>query len=32
MDTNGKGLRPPEEFLAKINAAWQPVDAEPIQL
>ena len=32
MDTNGKGLRPPEEFLAKINAAWQPVDAEPIEL
>ena len=32
MDTNGKGLRPPEEFLGKINAAWQPVDAEPIEL
>ena len=32
MDTNGKGLRPPEEFLAKINAAWQAPDAEPIEL
>ena len=32
MDTNGKGLRPPEEFLGKINAAWQPADAKPIEL
>ena len=22
MDKNGKGLRPPEEFIDKINAAW----------
>lgn len=22
MDTRGKGLRPPEEFMTKINAAW----------
>jgi len=24
MDKNGKGLRPPEEFIEKINAAWTP--------
>ena len=23
MNTAGKGLRPPEDFLTKINAAWQ---------
>lgn len=32
MDTNGKGLRPPEEFLAKINAFWKPADAKPFEL
>ncbi|MGB0792706.1 MAG: acyl-CoA thioesterase [Opitutales bacterium] len=23
MDENGKGLRPPEAFMAKLDAAWQ---------
>ena len=32
MDKNGKGLRPPEDFLEKINAVWQSADAEPIEL
>lgn len=32
MDKNGKGLRPPEEFLAKLEAAWKPEDAQPIEL
>ena len=32
MDKGGKGLRPPEDFLAKIDAAWKPAEAEPAEL
>ena len=28
MDENGKGLRPPEDFLTKIDAAWQPKETK----
>ena len=27
MDKTGKGLRPPKDFLAKVDNAWQPVEA-----
>ncbi|MGK0456551.1 MAG: acyl-CoA thioester hydrolase, partial [Zhongshania aliphaticivorans] len=26
MDKTGKGLRPPEDFIDKINAAWKPLE------
>ena len=32
MDKHGKGLRPPQDFLAKIDAAWKPEGAEPLEL
>ncbi|MFQ3224134.1 MAG: acyl-CoA thioester hydrolase [Lentimonas sp.] len=32
MDADGKGQRPPQDFLAKIDTAWKPEDAEPIEL
>jgi acyl-CoA thioester hydrolase len=32
MDKHGKGLRPPQDLLDKIDAAWKPDDAEPIEL
>ena len=32
MDKTGKGLRPPEHFLAKLEVAWRPEDAEPTVL
>jgi acyl-CoA thioester hydrolase len=32
MDKTGKGLRPPEKFLAKLEDAWQPQDAQPVLL
>lgn len=32
MDAHGKGQRPPEEFLTKIEAAWKPANAEATEL
>jgi hypothetical protein len=29
MDKTGKGLRPPEDFIDKINAAWKPLETKP---
>jgi acyl-CoA thioester hydrolase len=32
MDTNGKALRPPAAFLAKIDVAWKPEASAAIDL
>ena len=32
MDSNGKALRPPATFLAKIDAAWKPENTMPTEL
>ena len=32
MDKNGKALRPPEDFLDKIDEAWKPESAAPTEL
>jgi acyl-CoA thioester hydrolase len=32
MDSNGKALRPPAAFLAKIDAAWKPEAGAAINL
>jgi acyl-CoA thioester hydrolase len=29
MDKTGKGLRPPEDFIDKINAIWKPLKTKP---